>query len=113
MLCTLGKIRYFLVLVACFLLTQVASPVVAEPQSITNEAVILSDRFENDPESGEYIFSGDVEIYFEGMQLNAKQVRYDLNEEMVEIIGPFQLREADGMSTTYGEYAKLSSNLET
>ena len=64
MLCTLEKILYFLVLVACFLLTQVASPVVAEPQSITNEAVILSDRFENDPESGEYIFLGDGNIYF-------------------------------------------------
>ena len=47
------------------------------------------------------------------MQLYAKQVRYDLNEEMVEIIGPFQLREADGMSTTYGGCAELSSNLET
>ena len=36
-----------------------------------------------------------------------------MNEEIVEIIGPFQLTETDGMSTTYGEYAELSSNLET
>ena len=113
MLSTLEKIRYFLFLAACFLLTQVASPVVSEPKSIANEAVILSDRFENNPETGEYIFSGDVEIYFEGMQLNAKQITYDFSTEMVEILGPFQLIEADGVSTTYGEYAELSSNLET
>jgi len=75
MLSTLEKIRYFLVLAVCFWLTHVASPVVSEPQSITNEAVILSDRFETDPETEEYIFSGDVEIYFEGMQLNAKHTR--------------------------------------
>ena len=75
MLSTLEKIRYFLFLAVCFWLTHVASPVVSEPQSITNEAVILSDRFETDPETEEYIFSGDVEIYFEGMQLNVKHTR--------------------------------------
>ena len=75
MLSTLEKVCYFLAFAASFLLTQIASPVVSEPQSITNEAVILSDRFETDPETEEYIFSGDVEIYFEGMQLNAKHTR--------------------------------------
>jgi hypothetical protein len=56
MLSTLEKFVIFLVPAVCFWLTHVASPVVSEPQSITNEAVILSDRFETDPETGDHIF---------------------------------------------------------
>lgn len=62
-------------LAASFLLTQVASPVVSEPQPIMNEAVILSNRFETASETGDYIFSGDVENEFDGIQLNAKHTR--------------------------------------
>ena len=112
MLSTFKNIRWFLTFTLCFGLTQIASSVFSEPQSIANESVIVSDRFETDPETGEYIFSGDVEIYFEGMQLNAKQITYDLSTEMIEIVGSFQLIEADGVTTTYGEFAELTSDLE-
>ena len=55
MLSTLEKVCYILSFAASFLLTQIASPVVSEPQSITNE-VILSDIFETDPVTGYHIF---------------------------------------------------------
>ena len=55
MLSILEKVCYFLAFAASFLLTQIASPVVSEPQSITNE-VILSDIFETDPETGDHTF---------------------------------------------------------
>ena len=112
MLPTAKNHRRFFVYFLCFWLSHFASSVLSEPQAISNEAFIVSDRFEIDPSSSHYIFSGDVEIYFDGLQLNATQVTYDLDEEMVEIVGPFRLIEADGVTKTYGNFAELASNLE-
>ena len=99
-------------ILSCWL-TFIALPVSGEPESISNEAFIVSDRFEIAAPTGHYIFSGDVEIYFNGLQLNAAQVTYDLSEEIVGIVGPFVLIEADGVTKTYGGVAELASDLET
>jgi len=107
------NIRCFWNLIISCWLTFIAIPVFAETTAIPNEAFVVSDRVEIDPTSGHYIFSGDVEIYFDGLQLNAAQVTYDLSAEMVKVVGPFQLIEADGVTKTYGDFAELASNLET
>ena len=113
MLSDVKNFRCFRKIILSLWLTLITVPVFAEPEAISNEAFVVSDRFEIDPSSGHYIFSGDVEIYFDGLQLNAAQVTYDLSEEMVEIVGPFQLIEADGVTKTYGDFAELASDLET
>lgn len=113
MLSDVKNFRCFCKIILSLWLTLITVPVFAEPEAISNEAFVVSDRLEIDPSSGHYIFSGDVEIYFDGLQLNAAQVTYDLREEMVEIVGPFQLIEADGVTKTYGDFAELASDLET
>ena len=113
MLSTVKDFRCFDKIILTCWLTFIAIPVFAEPEAISNEAFVVSDRVEIDPSSGHYIFSGDVEIYFNGLQLNAAQVTYDLSDEIVEVVGPFQLIEADGVTKTYGDFAELASDLET
>ena len=113
MLSDVKNLRYFCKIILSFCLAVVTIPAFAEPEAISNEVFIVSDKVEIVPPFGHYIFTGDVEIYFDGLQLNAAQVTYDLSTEMVEIVGPFQLIEADGVTKTYGEFAELTSNLET
>ena len=72
---------------------------------------ILSDEVFLDAETDLFIAEGDVEISFNGSMLFAKKVIYNLETEWITIDGPFELKDAEGKSTTYGKFADLSPDL--
>lgn len=79
-----------------------------EPPLLTS---MIADEVFFDQERQFYRAMGDVQIFFEGLELRAPSVAYDLVSNRVIVDGPLVLIDEAGRQALYGDFADMSADL--
>lgn len=96
-------VRFFIIaLVACVL-----APLPSRAQDL---AALVSDTIEVDP-AGRVTASGNVQVFFQGTELNAGAVSYTRDGDKLTITGPIRITDADG-TVLLADQAELDRDLQ-
>ncbi len=91
-----------------------ASYVVAQGLEPDNPALLstmIADDLYFDQEQQFYHATGNVQIFFKGLELRAQSVAYDVVSNRVIVDGPLVLIDDAGKQTLYGDFADMSADL--
>lgn len=72
---------------------------------------MIADDLYFDQERQFYHATGNVQIFFDGLELRAPSVAYDVVSNRVVVDGPMMLIDEAGQQTLYGEFADMSADL--
>ena len=103
----MNKIRLSLILMACLFWTAICAA--AQNNAPT---ALLADKVEYDAAQDALIASGNVNIYFEGRTLKAKEITYFNGTGELTAQGPLVLS-APGEDTVFADFAALNSSLKS
>lgn len=86
----------------------IIAPLLAQAQEL---ATLVADRISVDP-AGRVTATGNVEVFYQGRQLRAREVSYDRNGDQLTILGPITVTDNDG-STFSADAAQLDRDLRS
>ncbi len=72
---------------------------------------IIADDLYFDQDRQFYHATGNVQIFFDGLELRAPSVAYDVVSNRVVVDGPLMLIDEAGQQTIYGDFADMSADL--
>ncbi|MBF9046487.1 LPS assembly protein LptD [Rhodobacterales bacterium LSUCC0031] len=101
-----------MVVAAAFVLSAAFSTGFAQVAGDFSGTFLVSDEIYFDRANDTIEAHGNVEVFFEGMKLTAPSVVYDGISERVSVAGPIVLYDAASGSTTFGDFADLSADMQ-
>jgi LPS-assembly protein len=72
---------------------------------------MIADDLYFDQDRQFYNATGNVQIFFDGLELRAPSVAYDVVSNRVVVDGPLMLIDEAGQQTIYGDFADMSADL--
>ena len=84
----------------------------ATAQETSPPALLIADAIDFVGETGTLMAKGNVEVFYDGIQLKADEIRYDRTDDSLSINGPITLRD-DETTVIFADFAELSSDLQS
>ena len=84
----------------------------ATAQETPPPALLIADAIDFSGETGTLTAKGNVEVFYDGVQLKAGEIRYDQTDDSLSINGPITLRD-DETTVIFADFAELSSDLQS
>ena len=81
-------------------------------QETAAPALLIADAIDFSSETGMLAAKGNVEVFYDGVQLKADEIRYDRTADSLSIMGPITLRD-DETTVIFADFAELSSDLQS
>jgi len=83
------------------------------PTSVLNlPSTLIADQIYFDQDSQYYRAIGSVQIFYDGVELRAPSLSYDVVSDRVLVDGPLYIIDSAGGQVVYGEFADMSSDLQ-
>jgi LPS-assembly protein len=80
-------------------------------QNTPPPAVLVADRIDFSGQTRALTARGNVEVFYNGIQLKAAEIRYEGETEILTITGPITLRD-DETTVIFADFAELSADLQ-
>ncbi len=74
-------------------------------------ATLVADAIDYSSDTATLVATGNVEILQNGVRLRAQQISYDGENDLLQIIGPIYVKDADG-TTIFANFGELSGDLQ-
>ena len=84
----------------------------ATAQETPPPALLIADAIDFSGETGTLTAKGNVEVFYDGVQLKAGEIRYDQTDDSLSINGPITLRD-DETTVIFADFAELSFDLQS
>ncbi|WP_340302340.1 LPS-assembly protein LptD [Roseobacter sp. HKCCD7870] len=84
----------------------------AAPPELNLPSTLIADQIYFDQESQYYRASGNVQIFYGGIELRAPSLAYDVVSDRVLVDGPLYIIDQEGGQVFYGAFADMSTDLQ-